>query len=132
MEGIAEAHQAGDMRLCVEQIVGDMLATRPPMDLPPISSGAPLGHRGNGRTVFVHEPLGLRRRLPRAALPPRGHVGKLEAQRSDTALSQQAGNGLQERGCHARARPMGAEEARLRASWPADQELEGHSPLAFP
>ncbi len=88
-------------------------------------SGGPRRHRGNGRAILIHQPLGLGRRLARP-LAPRRHIRELEPIGNDAPLRQQLRNRLQERRLHARAGPVRAQVAHRGVGRTGDEELGLH------
>ena len=116
MERVAEAHEPGDALRSANSSSATRLATRPPIDLPPMISGPPGGTRGDGRAILVHQPLGLGRRLARAALrgaPPCRRTRS--AKRAMPRSRQQLGNGRQERASPCRPPAPWAHRKRARA-----------------
>jgi hypothetical protein len=125
MKRIAEANQAGDPSLCV-QLVGNEACHPPAHGFAADQQWRPLGHPGDGRAILVHEPLGLRGRLPGAALAPSGHIAELEAQGGNVPFGQKTGDGGHEGGVYSGTCPMRVQQTSGCVGWATGQVRQGH------
>jgi hypothetical protein len=94
------------------QLVGYQARDTPAHGLAADDEGRARPGGSNRGTVFVYESLRLRGRPARATGASGGHIGEFKAEHCHAALGQQLGEDPEERGIDARARPVGAQEAR--------------------